>query len=178
MLCFLSLPSNISGNDSVNLLVISPTAFGIFIWFSLCFSFQVIQKLILVWFTLSGVVYKSWYLNALELSFILNLSILAAATYHVKVSGGSHASCCWIYLSWYSFLSFLGIVIYHIYMRIKSKVQYIKCGHQLQRKNQQCQGNHNSGNLEHPYCVTPNNNVTCTEVDLCELRSPLDLLAK
>ena len=80
------------------------------------------------------------------------------------------------------FLRFLGIFIYHIYMRIKSKVQYIQCGHQLQHKNENCHGkcedgyNHSPSNLEH--CVLCNNDVTCTEVDLCELRSPLDLLAK
>ena len=72
---FLILAFNISGNESVNLLVISSATFGI-----------------IVGFALSGMVYKSWYLNALELSFILNLSILAAATYHVKLSGGSQAA--------------------------------------------------------------------------------------
>ena len=40
-----------------------------------------------------------------------------------------------------------------------------------------CKDNCNPGNLDHPCVVTPNNNnVTCTEVDLCELQSPLDLL--
>ena len=80
------------------------------------------------------------------------------------------------------FMSFLGNVTYHIYMQIESKVQYIQRGYQLQRKNEKCNGKckdeYNRGNLEHPYWVIPNNNVTCTEVDLCELRSPLDLLAK
>ena len=57
---FLAFAFNISGNDSVNLLVISSTAFGI-----------------IVGFALSGMVYKSWYLHALEVSFILNLGIPA-----------------------------------------------------------------------------------------------------
>ena len=72
---FLVFAFNISGDDSVNLLVICSTAFGI-----------------LGWFSLSGAVYNSWYLNALELSFILNLGILAVATYHVTLSGGSQAA--------------------------------------------------------------------------------------
>ena len=62
---FLVFAFIISGDDSINLLVISLTTSGIF-----------------VWFTLLGKAYKSWYLNALELSFILNLGILAVAAYH------------------------------------------------------------------------------------------------
>ena len=111
--------------------------------------------------------------------FILNLGILAAATHHVKLSGGSQAAVAYTSVG-IAFLSFLGIVTYHIYMRIKSKVQYIQCGHQLQRKNETCHGKcedeFNPGNLEYPYWVTPNSDLTCTEVDVCELRSPLDLL--
>ena len=72
---FLVFAFNISGNNGVNLLVISSTTSGIFIWFAL-----------------SGMVYKKWYLNALELSFILNLGILAVATIYVKLSGGSQAA--------------------------------------------------------------------------------------
>ena len=111
---FLVFAFNISANDSVNLLVISSTAFGIFIWFAL-----------------SGMVYKKWYLNALELSFILNLGILAAATYHVKLSGGSQAAVTYTSVG-IAFLSFLGLITYHVYVRTKSKVQCIQRGHQLQ----------------------------------------------
>ena len=74
---FLVFAFNISGNDSVNLLVISSTTFGIFIWFAL-----------------SGKVYKSWCLNALELSFILNHPPCEAVWWK--------PGCCCIYLSWYS----------------------------------------------------------------------------
>ena len=38
-----------------------------------------------------------------------------------------------------------------------------------------CKDDYNPGNLEHPYVVILNDNVTYTEVDLCELWSPLDL---
>ena len=86
---FLVFAFNISGNDNVNLLVISSATSGIFVWFAL-----------------SGMVYKKWYLNALELSFILNLGILAAATYHVNQSDEISSGCCCIHLSWYSFSEF------------------------------------------------------------------------
>ena len=156
---FLVFAFNISGNDSVNLLVICSATFGI-----------------IVGFALSGMVYKSWYLNALELSFILNLGTLAAATYHVKLTGGSQAAVAYTSVG-IAFLTFVGIVTYHIYTRIKSKVQYIQRGYKLLHRN----GNHNKkyeedgANLDHQCEVTPNI-VTHTEVNLRELRSPLDLL--
>ena len=156
---FLVFAFNISGNESVNLLVISSATFGIFVWFALC-----------------GKVYKSWCLNALELSFILNLGMFAAATYHVKLSGGSQGAVTYTSVG-IAFLSFLGIVTYHIYMRIKSKVQYIQRGHQLLYRNKKCQGKCvDNPNLEYSCAVTPNDNVTHTELDYHELRSPLDLL--
>ena len=82
---FLIFAFNASRDDSVNLLVISSATFGIFVMFAL-----------------SGVVYKSWYLNALEVSFILNLGMLAVATYHVNQSGGSQAAVAYMHLSWHS----------------------------------------------------------------------------
>ena len=156
---FLVFAFNISGNNSVNLLVVSSATFGIFIWFAL-----------------SGMVYKSWWLNTLELSFILNLGILAVATYHVKQSGGSQAAVAYTSVG-IAFLTFVGIVTYHIYIRIKSKVQYIQRGYQLLRRNGNCNGSceESGANLEHQCEVTPNI-VTHTEVSLRELRSPLDLL--
>ena len=110
---FLVFACNISGNDSVNLLVISSTTSGIFIWFAL-----------------SGMVYKKWCLNALELSFILNLGILAVAIYHVKVSGGSQSAVAYTSVG-IAFLTFVGIVTYHIYLRIE---QNILCHGKCQEK--------------------------------------------
>ena len=156
---FVVFAFNISGNESVNLLVISSAAFGIFIWFAL-----------------SGIAYKSWWLNALELSFILNLGILAVATQHVNQSGGSQAAVAYTSVG-IALLTFVGIVTYHIYIRIKSKVQYIQRGYQLLHRNGNCNksGEESGANLEHQCEVTPNV-VTHTEVNLRELRSPLDLL--
>ena len=147
---FLGFTFNISGDKSVNLLVTSSAMSGIFSWF-----------------TLSGMVYTSWYLNALEVSFILNLGVLAAATYHVNQSGGSQAAVTYISVS-IAFLTFVGIVINHIYIRIKEiHKRYTHANFQGRCKE--------TGNLKHQGKVIPNT-VTRTEVNLCELRSPLDLL--
>ena len=156
---FLVFAFNIRGDSSINLLVISSANSGI-----------------LGWFTLSGVVYKSWYLNALEVSFILNLGILAVATYHVSHSGEGQAAVVYTSVG-IAFLTFLGIVTYHIYLRIKLKVQYIQRGVWLQHRNKKLHENHengNPGNLCHQPRGTPT--VTHTEVNFHELRSPLDLL--
>ena len=68
---------NVSGNDSVNLLVFALTALAISVAFALL-----------------GMVYKNIYLNALELSnsFILNLGVLAISTYHVNLSDGGQVA--------------------------------------------------------------------------------------
>ena len=160
VLCFLSLPSML-----VAMMVL------IFLSFP-----QPLLEFSYAWFALSGKVYKSWCLNALELSFIFNLGMLSVATIYVKLSGGSQAAVASTSVG-VAFLSFLVIVTYHTYIQIKSKVQCIQCDHQLQHMKEKFKGNcKNPGNLEHPCVVTPNNNTTCTEVDLHELQSPLDLL--
>ena len=152
---FLIFAFNVSGDNGVNLLVISSVTFGIFVMFAL-----------------SGVVYKSWYLNGLEVALILNLGILSVATYHVTLSGGSQAAVAYTSVG-IAFLTFVGIIIYHIYIRIKSKVKYIRCGNRLQHENNNIIISENIGC--HPSGSAPN--VTHTEVDLHELRSPLDLLS-
>ena len=46
-----------------------------------------------------GGVYKKWYLNIVEISFLLNLTVLAAATYHVKLAGGNQAAVFYLSVS-------------------------------------------------------------------------------
>ena len=160
---FIVFAFNASGDNSINLLATSSTILGI-----------------LGWFTLSDVVYKNWYLNAIEVSFILNLGILSAATYHVNWSGGSQAAVAYTSVC-IAFLTFAGIVTYQVYVRIKSKVGYIKRGILIQHRSRKLHVNHannnngNPGNLNHQPRPAPT--VTHTEVNLHELRSPLDLLS-
>ncbi len=90
-------------DPSVNLLVLAITCAGLLTWTSLN----------------SGNVYRKWYNNVLESSFILNLAILAAASYQVKVEGGSQAAVVYTSVS-VAFLTFVGIVAYHASERIKS----------------------------------------------------------
>ncbi len=57
--------------------------------------------------------YKKWYNNILESSFILNLTILAVASYQVKVEGGNQAVVVYTSVS-VAFVTFLGIMAYHV----------------------------------------------------------------
>ena len=159
---FLAFAFNISGDDNINLLVISSTTSGIF-----------------GWLTLSGMVYTSWYLNALEVSFILNLSLLAAATYYLKQSGRRQGAVVYTSVG-IAFLTFVGIIIYHIYIRVKSKVQYTCIGikakvqcmkRKWQKENKTC----NVRNTQHQFRNIPTS-VTYSEVNLHELQSSFDLL--
>ena len=49
-----------------------------------------------IWVCNSGSIYRKWYINILESSFILNLGLLSLASYHVKVEGGNQAAVAYI----------------------------------------------------------------------------------
>ena len=59
--------------------------------------------------------YKNWLLNTLEFSFLINLIILAAATYFVGDNGGNQIALGATSLG-ISLITFLGILVYHCYM--------------------------------------------------------------
>ena len=78
-------------------------------------------------FGFSGSVYKNWCPNALELSCLLNLCIFTASTQHVGLTRGDQTIVAYISVG-IAFLTFVGIVAYHAYLRIKTwKPQYICC---------------------------------------------------
>ena len=86
----------------VNLLVIIASTFLLAMW---------------VW-NASGGVYKKWYINVLESSFIFNLALLATATYQVKLAGGNQAAVFYSSVS-VAFSTFIGIIIYHVFQRLR-----------------------------------------------------------
>ena len=99
---FLAIVFSALGNVSVNLLIILSAVIGLLS----------LKAIVL------GGVYRNWYVDTLETSFLLNLCILAAATYHVEYSGGSQAAVTYTLLS-VAFITFVGILIYHISLRIR-----------------------------------------------------------
>ena len=87
-------------DPSMNLLMIIAFSVGLQTW---------------VWNT--GGMYKKWYLNTLESSFILNLVLLAAATYHVRLAGGDQAAVVYSSVS-VAFITYIAIIFYHVYQQV------------------------------------------------------------
>ena len=102
--CALYLVSafNVFGDQSVNLLSILTVTVGVLTLLTL----------------FTGRVYKNWYLGILEVSFLLNLILLTAATYHVTATGGNQAAVVYTSIG-IAFTIFIGIFTYHIYLQIR-----------------------------------------------------------
>ena len=150
--CILFLVFATAGDSSVNLLTISSLTTGLL-------------SLVL----LTGGVYKSWYLGALETSFFVNLAILTAATYHVKVSGGSQAAVVFFFLS-IVFVTFAGIVLYHLYLQIKKTSMWKRLNFaKLKSADDQAQSRDHT-EKEETLIIENSGSVTTTYV---ELREPL-----
>ena len=103
---FLLFAFNALGDPSVNLLAIG------------C----VTAILPIVYAHLGNRIYKICYLNTLELSFIVNLCVLAIATLYIRSTGGYQNAVTFTSIS-VAFATFIGIVIYHSVQQIKHTPQ-------------------------------------------------------
>ena len=99
-LYFLVAYYNIFGSSSANLLAISAVTAGL---------------LSLAW--LHGGLYENHHKDFLEAFFILNLCIFAAATYHVKETGGNQELLANVSIGT-AFIAFIFILLYHVYLRL------------------------------------------------------------
>ena len=106
---FLLFAFNALGDPSVNLLAIG------------C----VTAILPIIYAVLGNRIYKTWYLNVLELSFIVNLGILTLATFYIRSAGGNQNAVTFTSIS-VAFAIFTGIVIYHSVQQIKHTPQLWK----------------------------------------------------
>ena len=83
-------------------------------------------------------VYKNWCLSLLEMSFLLNLTILAVATLYVQLlaatSGGNQNAVTFTSVG-ITFVTFIGIVIYHSIQQMKGTWLYKKVLWYLRRRN-------------------------------------------
>ena len=104
---FLVFTFNVNGDTSVNILAIAVCLIGLLTTFIL--------------FT----VYKAWYLNVLEASFIINLLVLANGTYYVEISGGNQIALTYTSVS-VAFATFCGIVVYHSCLQVKDTMVFKK----------------------------------------------------
>ena len=99
---------NTSGNPSTRLTSITAVTLGL-----------------AVFTRTTGNIYSSWYLDVVEGSFMLNLGVLAAATHQVMQVGGNQAALSYLSVG-IAFVEFLGIIVYHAYLQLKSTTM-LKC---------------------------------------------------
>ena len=71
-----------------------------------------------LWAWVSGGVYKNWCLDDLEGSFTLNLIVLAAATYYVKLSAGNQLAVGYT-STFIALTTFVGILLYQIIQQLR-----------------------------------------------------------
>ena len=99
---------NTQADPSLNLLVIGTAVIGL---------------LTLTHFT--GLVYKKLYLDILEISFILNLGVLAVATYYVNQALVPVSQAAVAYTSvGIAFATFIGVLLYHTYQQVWPELQH------------------------------------------------------
>ena len=98
---------NALGEPSINLLTISSVSLGLVSIFGI-----------------AGGIYTRRLIDVLEISFIVNLGMFSAATYHIRDTGGNQATVANISIS-ISFFTFVGVLIALVYQRLK-KVQSIQ----------------------------------------------------
>jgi len=98
---------NTQADPSINFLVIGTVVIGL---------------LTLTHFT--GLIYKRMFLDILEISYILNLGILAVATYYVKFAVVPVNQAAVTYISvGIAFTTFVGVLLYHAYQQVWPKLK-------------------------------------------------------
>jgi len=92
-----------------------------------------------LWAWISGGVYKTWCLDALEGSFVLNLIILVGATSYAKRAGGNQLAVGYTSVS-IAFATFIGILIYHL-ANVTGVIQFLikKCTTETTRNRDQAE---------------------------------------
>ena len=103
IIILLAYTFNTHGHPSVNLLLI----------ISACAHLLLLN----VWFVRG--VYKKWPLDVLESSSFLNLGILSAATAYVEKNGGNQMAVTYTSVG-VAMITFIGVLIYHMYKLITS----------------------------------------------------------
>ena len=99
---FLIFAFNALGDPSINHFAISFASTGLLLLIAL----------------LGNRIYKTIYLNILEMSFIVNLCILAIASLYIRLTGGNQNSATFTSIS-VAFATFIGILIRHVVHQIK-----------------------------------------------------------
>ena len=106
---FLVIAFNALGDPSINVLATG----------------SITATLLILYALLGNRVYKTWYLNVLELSFIANICILALGTLYIRSTGGNQNAITFTSIS-VAFTVFIGIVTYHSVTQTKATLHLWK----------------------------------------------------
>ena len=130
---FMVFAFNVNGDPRVNILATIVCLIGLLIVFS--------------WFR----VYKAWYLNALEASFIINSLLLnvASGIYYVEMSGENQNTLTYASVS-VAFATFCGIVFYHCCLQIRGTMLFKSFVHSLKKSTCDINGVENTDIEEDP----------------------------
>ena len=140
-------------------------------------SILVVAGFLQLWAWISGGVYRNWCLDALEGSFSLNLIILASATYYDNCPEEDQLAVGYTSVS-IALATFIGILTYHIFQQVRHTKLWKKVPKLNLKFNKVIKQAVNDliNHPEIPCEATPNTTVTHTEIDMRELRSPLNLV--
>ena len=114
-------------------------------------------------------VYEKLYNDFIEASFIINLCVLAAATYHVKETGGSQAGLAYTSTG-IAFATFVCILVFHIFLIVGGRPKWKKIIKKYKLTFCQAGDDHLKKDEEELADLDKSTNVTTTEF---ELREPL-----
>ena len=116
-------------------------------------------------------IYKTWSLGLLEISFIVNLTILAMATLYIRLTGGNQNAVTFTSVG-IAFATFTGIVIYHSVQQIKGTRLWRRVC--IRHDSIRVPLNDVDSGPEDPpdYVLMPRCAPTQTVVDMHELREP------
>jgi len=179
VLCLLVFAFNTQADPSINLLAISSVAFGL--TRVTCYT---------------GAVYSKLHVDILEASFILNIGILAIATYYLKHAVVPVDQAAVVYTSvGIAFATFIGVVLYHTYQQIWPRLQQ-RIHHLCDHQDKNCSNSEEERNAtsETPMLAAPTTTIVdppCPEsldidggrsrslftpyTNFIELREPLEL---
>ena len=158
---FLTFAFNAFGNASINLLTITSVTVGL---------------TVIAW--LQNRVYEAVYNDILEASFLLNLCILAVATYHVREIEGNQGNLTYTSVG-FAFGIFICIVLYHIYLRICKtslwkKLQKTNHGNYILQRLSHKKENKADGQMDNEtFPLNASEIVTSPTTTTVELREPL-----
>ena len=160
IILFVAFSVNVLGDPAINLLGVA-----------------IITTCLFVYTFLFGGIYKFWYLNALECSYLFNLSVLSTATLFTRLTDGNQAAVIYTSVS-VAFATFKLVALCHLVYKIVSFRQKYRegltsCVQQLRIKLQKTKPPRRNNEQHNQYALPAAAEGRSVPVTFLELREPL-----